>query len=160
MKSIAEVEEAVNKELQFGRLTHSPVVAWAFDMSRAQVEPVPVAVGTYAKFLNNGSADEFHLVPANPGFFQMAYVAQLRRAHFDKLTAEQRSEVKKKAGIFELGVWTPEDTTDWREEALMFEESTFDDLMPDPDDPTAKPSPMDEFCDALHSFAQKGSLND
>jgi len=152
MKSIAEVEEAVNKELQFGRLTHSPVVAWAFDLSRAQVEPVPVAVGTYAKFLNN-SAAEFHLVPANPGFFQMAYVAQLRREHFDKLTAEHRAEVKKKAGIYELFIWTPEDTTNWREEALMFEESTFGYLMPDPDDPTAKPSPMDEFCGALHSAA-------
>jgi len=144
MKSIAEVEMAVNKELQFGKLIHSPIVAWAFDMSRAQVEPIPVAVGDRAKFLKNGDAADFQLVPANPGFFQMAYLAQLRKEHFAKLTAEQRAEIKKTAGTFELGVWTPEDTTDWREAALMCEERTFDDLTP-------LENRMDEFCSALHS---------
>ena len=129
MKSIAESETAVNKELQFGRLIHSSVVAWAFDMSRAKVEPVPVAVGPRAKFLKNGGADEFHLVPANPGFFQMAYVAELRREHFEKLTSEQRAEIKETSGVFELGVWTPEDTTDWREAALIQEEGLFEDLL-------------------------------
>ena len=132
MNSIAEVKIAVNKELQFGKLIHSPIVAWAFDMSRAQVEPVPVAVGARAKFLKNDDADDFRLVPANPGFFQMAYVAELRREHFEKLTAEQRAEIKQTAGIFELGVWTPEDTTDWREEALMCEESAFENLIMSP----------------------------
>ena len=38
MKSIIEVETAVNKELKFGKLVHHPIVAWAFDMSRAQVD--------------------------------------------------------------------------------------------------------------------------
>jgi hypothetical protein len=146
MKSIAEVEMAVNKELQFGKLIHSPVVAWAFDMSRAQVEPVPVAVGGHARFLKNGGNDEFHLVPANPGFFQMAYVVDgLRREHFEKLTAEQRNEIKKNAGAFEIGIWTPEDTTDWREEALICEEINFDNLIAPPPE-----NPMDEFCGALH----------
>lgn len=147
MKRIAEVEMAVNKELQFGRLIHSPIVAWAFDMSRAQVEPIPVAVGARAKFLKNGGAADFQLVPANPGFFQMAYVAQLRREHYAKLTAEQRAEIKKTAGSFDLGVWTPEDTTDWREAALTCEEDIFEDLVM----PTGAESPMNEFCGALHS---------
>jgi hypothetical protein len=129
MKGIAEVEMAVNKELQFGRLIHSPVVAWAFDMSRAQVGPVPVGVGDRARFLQNGGESDFHLIPANPGFFQMAYVAQLRREHFSKLTAEQLALIKQTAGTFELGVWTPEDTTDWREAALMCEENHFEDLL-------------------------------
>jgi hypothetical protein len=123
MKSIAEVETAVNKELQFGRLIHSPVVAWAFDMSRARVGPVPVAVGGHARFLQNGGESDSHLIPANPGFFQMTYVAQLRREHFAKLTAEQRAEIRQTAGAFELGIWGPEDTTDWREAALMCEET-------------------------------------
>ena len=61
MKSIAEVETAVNKELQFGKLIHSPIVAWAFNMSRAEVEPVPVAVGGSAKLLKNYTGN-FHLV--------------------------------------------------------------------------------------------------
>jgi hypothetical protein len=147
MKSIAEVETAVNKELQFGKLIHSPVVAWAFDLSCSRVAPVPVAVGGYAQFLKNSAPASFHLVPANPGFFQMAYMAELRREHFEKLTAEQRAEIKQTAGVFELGVWTPEDTTDWREEALMCEESTFENLMMSR---APLEGPMDEFCGALH----------
>jgi len=130
MKSIAEVETAVNKELQFGKLIHSPIVAWAFDMSRAEVAPVPVAVGAGTKFLKNYNTGDFHLIPANPGFFQMAYMTEFRKEHFEKLTAEQRAEIKKTAGIFELGIWTPEDTTDWREEGLTCEEDIFEDLIP------------------------------
>ena len=152
MKSISEVEEAVNKELQFGRLTHSPVVAWAFDLSRAQVDPIPVAAGTYAHFLRNDAA-EFHFVPANPGFFQMAYVVQLRKEQLAKLHADQQAEIRQKAGIYELFIWTPEDTTDWREEALMFEENNFGYLMPDPDELTANSAPIDEFMEAVHSAA-------
>src|SRR5215472_2344872 len=142
MKSIAEIETAVNQELQFGRLIHSPIVAWAFDMSRAEVEPVLVAVGPRAKFLKNGGADEFHLVPANPGFFQMAYVAELRREHFKKFTAEQRAEIKQMAGTIELGIWMPEDTTDWREEAFLCEEELFDEF---PTTITAAPLGTDDF---------------
>jgi hypothetical protein len=149
MKSIAEVEAAVNKELQFGELIHLPVVAWAFDMSRAQVGPVPVGVGGCARFLQNGSESDFHLVPANPGFFQMAYVAHLRKVHFNKLTAEQRAEIRQTAGTFGLGVWGPEDTTDWREAALMCEENLFEDLVPLPAEP--QENPTDEFCAALHT---------
>jgi hypothetical protein len=55
--------------------------------------------------------------------------------------------MRQTAGTFELGVWTPEDTTDWREEALMCEESNFENLI------TSRAlldSPMDEFCGALH----------
>lgn len=143
MKSITEVETAVNKELQFGKLIHSPIVAWAFDITRSQVEPVPVAVGGYARFLKNHLAS-FHLVPANPGFFQMFYLAELRREHYEKLTAEQRAEIKQTAGTFELGIWMPEDTTDWREEALMCEENTFENLIE---------NPGSELCGALHGGA-------
>ncbi|HTT19484.1 MAG TPA: hypothetical protein VMG82_11085 [Candidatus Sulfotelmatobacter sp.] len=125
---------AVNKELQFGKLIHSPIVAWAFNMSHVEVVPVPVAVGS-ARFLKNYTGN-FHLVPANPGFFQMAYMAELRKEHFDKLTKEQRDEIKKTAGIFELGIWTPEDITDWREEALTCEEDLFEDLILLPADVT------------------------
>jgi hypothetical protein len=127
MRSIAEVETAVNKELQFGKLIHLPIVAWAFDRSRASVEPVPVAVGGFARFLKNGASADFQIVPANPGFFQMFYLVE--RIHCKKLSAEQRAEIRKNAGAFELDVWTPEDTTDWREEALMFERDYFEDLM-------------------------------
>jgi hypothetical protein len=126
MKSVTEVENAVNKELQFGRLIHSPIVAWALDVSRAMVEPVPVAVGGYAQFLKNGASANFQIVPANPGFFQMFYLAD--RANCKKLSAEQRSEIRKNAGAFDLGVWTPEDTTDWREAALTCEGTIFEDL--------------------------------
>ena len=59
----------------------------------------------------------------------MSYVAELRREHFKKLTVEQRTEIKRTAGTFELGIWTPEDTTDWREEALMCEEDNFENLI-------------------------------
>lgn len=150
MKRISEVESAVNKELHFGKLIHLPIVAWAFDMSRAGVEPIPVAVGAYAKFLKNYSLSaSFTLVPANLGFFQMYYAAQLRREHFQKLTPEQRAEITQTAGGFELGIWTPEDSTDWLEEALRFEENFFEELVPLPEEP--QENPMDELCDPLHS---------
>lgn len=160
MKSIAEVEGAVNKELQFGKLIHSPIVAWAFDMSRAQVEPVPVALGAHAKFLKNGGADDFHLVPANPGFFQMAYVAELRREHFERLTAELRAEIKQTAGTFELGVWTPEDTTDWREVALMCEEDIFEGLTISRMPVETEEDPRDEVCGVLHGDRHAGQSCD
>jgi hypothetical protein len=80
----------------------------------------------------------------------MAYVAELRREHFEKLTAEQRAEIKQTAGTFELGIWTPEDTTDWREEALMCEESAFENLVE---------NPMDEFMRALHTSTDATTLS-
>jgi hypothetical protein len=154
MKSIAEVETAVNKELQFGRLIHSPIVAWAFDMSRAEVELVPVAVGPRANFLKNYRG-EFHLIPANPGFYQMAYVTELRREHFKKLTAEQLAEIRQTAGTFALGIWTPEDITDWREAALSCEEDIFDELLATI---TTAPFGTNEFCSAAHVEASEGTL--
>ena len=75
MKSILEVVTAVNKELRYGQLIHQPIVAWAFDMSRAQVQPEPVAVGGSARFLENRCGKNIQLVPANPGFFQMYYAS-------------------------------------------------------------------------------------
>jgi hypothetical protein len=146
MRGILEIETAVNKELQFGELIHQPIIAWAFDMSRAMVEPVPVAVGGHAQFLKNGDSANFQIVPANPGFFQMSYLAD--RAQLKKLSAEQRSEIKKNAGAFDLGVWTPEDTTDWREAALECEGDIFEDLICDeqgayltPTDPSTPRTP-------------------
>jgi hypothetical protein len=146
MKSIAEVEESVNKELKYGKLIHSPIVAWAFDMSRARVGPDPVATGPHAHFLKNDDGTNFHLVPANPGFFMVSYVAELRREYFQKLTAEQRAELRKTGGSFELGVWGPEalDSPEaWRDAALMCEE----DLIPIPAEPQKNPT---DICGALH----------
>jgi hypothetical protein len=130
MKSIAEVEIAVNKELVFGQLIHSPVVAWAFDMSRAQVEPIPVAVGGYAPFLKNETTANFQLLPASPAFFQVFYLVTSGRC-LKNLSAEHRAEIKRSAGSFYLGLWTPEDTTDWREVALTCERDVFEDFVCD-----------------------------
>lgn len=128
MKSILEVVTAVNKELRYGQLIHQPVIAWAFDMSRAQVQPEPVAVGGPARFLENGASAAFQLVPANPGFFQMYYVIRRLPQLLERLTAEQRAEIRQTAGSYYLGLWRPEDSDDWREAALRYEQDIFEEV--------------------------------
>lgn len=129
MKSILEVQTAVNKELRHGQLVHQPIVAWAFDMSRARPQPEPVAVGGYARFLEN--RDGIQLIPANPGFFQMYYLIQRSNDLLERLSAEMRAEIRRTAGSFYVGLWCPEDSTDWLGTTLSWERDLFEGLLPD-----------------------------
>jgi len=104
---------------------HRTRVAWAFDKSRAMVQPEPVTVGGSAPFLKNGASADFQIVPANPGFFQMFYLADRCGAIFKKLSAEQQIEIRKDAGAFYLNIWIPEDTTDWRARPRLSANSMF-----------------------------------
>jgi len=129
MTNISGVTTAANKELKHGQLIYQPIVAWAFDMSRTQVQPDPVAIGGYAKFLENKASAALQLIPANPGFFQMTYLVDCSRELLQRLTPELRAEIKKTAGAFELGVWGPEDSTDWLALALECEHNIFEELV-------------------------------
>lgn len=147
MNSITEVESAINKELKFGKLIHSPVVAWGFDLSRASVSPEPIATGGHAPFLKNSATADWKIIQANPGFFHVSY--ELRRGDFKSMTPELRAEIKKNAGAFFIGIWDSENTDDWKELALSCEKTILEEFVPLPAE--LQENPMDEFCGALHS---------
>jgi hypothetical protein len=144
MSSITRNEPEVKKELKFGKLTRSPIVAWGFDTSTSKVSPSPIAVGPRARFLDVGSAymtsPRWSFIPATPGFYEVSYTVDPQHR---KLFDVPEAEIIRAAGTFYLGTETPDDGIDWLKVACDWEyRHTFfstDEMG----------SPMDEFCSAL-----------
>lgn len=115
MSSITRNEPEVKKELKFGKLTRSPIVAWGFDTSTSKVRPSPIAVGPRARFLDVGNESyrtrpRWRFIPATPGFYEVSYTVDPQHR---KLFDVPEAEMRRTAGTFYLGVETPDDGIDW-----------------------------------------------
>jgi hypothetical protein len=122
MSSITRNEPEVKKELKFGKLTRSPVVAWGFDTSTPKVSPRPIAVGPSARFLDVGNPymarPRWSFVPATPGFYEVSYTVDPQHR---KLFDVPEAEMSRTAGTFYLGTETPNDDVDWLKIARDYE---------------------------------------
>jgi hypothetical protein len=118
---IAEKSPPVNAKLRFGKIVRSPIVAWGFDTAAADLSPVPLAYGDYARFVNNKSNSTWQFVPAAPGNYEVSYVVA---PEYRKAFGLGALEMRRSAGADFLGVefaGSFEECPSWLDLALDYE---------------------------------------